>query len=431
MTVQLTKLTKIIGIHNWIRTNLTHRVFHLFLNAMRQKAAVIYANIRRLFGIFSANHYICGMRRTKGHSVYIWQREDWPNFRWNAEALLEPMGRVREMHGLLNGKMSMLGFNEKNRTSLSAMTDELISSSEIEGVQLNHKSVRSSIARRLGIEDDGLLAQDHYVEGLVDVMLDAVHNCRKPLTDERLFGWHAALFPTGRSGMHRITVGDWRNGEEPMQVISGAFGHEKVHYEAPATSDVPAEMDRLINWCNNTELSPIIMAPVAHLWFVTIHPFDDGNGRISRIIADMLLARLDVDVARYYSMSAEINRNKKAYYEILEKTQKGNLDITEWILWFFDCLERAIERSHDIIGRISGKVGFWDKFREVEINERQRKVINRLWDGFEGKLTSSKWAKICHCSQDTALRDINDLISKGMLRDSGEGGRSVNYLLTE
>lgn len=371
------------------------------------------------------------MRRMQRHSAYIWQREDWPRFRWDAEALLEPMSRLSRLHGLLNGRMSMLGFDEKSRSSLSAMCEELIASSEIEGVMLNPESVRSSIARRLGIEDEGLLAEDHYVEGLVDVMLDAVRNCRELLADERLFSWHAALFPLGRSGMHRITVADWRKGEEPMQVVSGAFGHEKVHYEAPASADVPAEMTRLIGWCNGAGLSPFIMAAVAHLWFVSVHPFDDGNGRISRTLADMFLARLDVDSARYYSMSAEINRNKKAYYEILERTQKGNLDITEWLLWFFDCLEKAITRASAIVERTLEKAAYWNKFSNVDINERQRKVINRLWDGFEGKLTSSKWAKICRCSQDTALRDINDLISKGMLCNSGEGGRSANYLLAE
>lgn len=274
-----------------------------------------------------------------------------------------------------------------------------------------------------------MLAEDHYVEGLVEVMLDAVHNCNELLTDERLFGWHAALFPTGRSGMYKITVADWRKGDEPMQVVSGAFGHDKVHYEAPASADVPAEMARLIRWSATNEYSPFIMAGVAHLWFVTIHPFDDGNGRISRTLADMLLARLDTDNARYYSMSAEINRNKKAYYDILERTQKGNLDITEWLLWFFDCLQKAIQRSIGIIDITLKKSAYWEKFRHEEVNERQRKVINRLWDGFEGKLTTSKWAKICRCSQDTALRDINELIGKGMLRVSREGGRSTNYLL--
>lgn len=371
------------------------------------------------------------MRKTATHSAYIWQRKDWPEFRWNPEALLEPMSRLSRLHGQLYGKMSMLGFDDKSKSLLSAMSDDLLSSSEIEGVSLNPVSVRSSIARRLGMEDDGMLAEDHYVEGLVDVMLDAVGNCREPLTDERFFGWHAALFPTGRSGMHRITVGDWRHGEAPMQVVSGAFGHEKVHYEAPPSAVVAEEMARLTQWCDTADVPPLIMAAVAHLWFVSIHPFDDGNGRISRTLADMLLSRLDDNAFRYYSMSAEINRNKKEYYEVLERTQKGNLDITEWILWFFSCLEKAIVRASESVEQTLRKAAYWDKFRDVEINSRQRKVINRLWDGFEGKLTSSKWAKICHCSQDTALRDINDLISKNMLRDSGEGGRSANYLLPE
>lgn len=369
------------------------------------------------------------MRRINQHSAYIWQRQGWPEFHWDSEVILMPLSRLSQLHGQLTGRMSMLGLEQKNRSQLSSMTEELISSSEIEGVFLNPNSVRSSIARKLGIEEDGLLAEDHYVEGLVEVMLDAVQNCRKPLTDERLFGWHSALFPIGRSGMNKITVADWRQGEEPIQVVSGAFGHEKVHYEAPASDDVPAEMKRLMQWCNDADISPFILAAIAHLWFVTIHPFDDGNGRISRTIADMYLARLEEDSARYYSVSAEINRNKKAYYDILERTQKGNLDITDWILWFFDCIEKAIMRASDNIGRTLQKASYWDKFRDTEINERQRKVVNRLWDGFEGKLTTSKWAKICSCSQDTALRDINDLVSKGMLRNSGEGGRSSNYLL--
>lgn len=367
----------------------------------------------------------------KKHSIYIWQHNEWPQFRWNPEALLEPLSRLSRSHGLLNGRMSILGFNEKSKSLLSAMTEEVTKSSEIEGVMLNPDSVRSSIARHLGIEEDGILVEDHYVEGLVDVMLDAVRNCREPLTDERFFGWHAALFPLGRSGMHRITVADWRKGDEPMQVVSGAFGHEKIHYEAPASRDVPAEMARLMEWCNSADYSPFIMAAVAHLWFVTVHPFDDGNGRISRTLADMFLARLDEDSTRYYSMSAEINRCKKAYYDILERIQKGDLDITEWLLWFFGCLENAIARASGIVETTRAKAAYWERFHDVEINERQRKIINRLWDGFEGKLTSSKWAKICSCSQDTALRDIHDLIGKDMLRNSGEGGRSANYLLPE
>ncbi len=342
-------------------------------------------------------------------------------FKWDSDALLAPLSHLSQTYGLLSGRMSMLGFNDKSRSSLSAMAEELISSSEIEGVILSPNSVRSSIARRLGIEIDGTLAEDHYVEGLVDVMLDAVRNCREPLSEERFFGWHAALFPLGRSGMYKITVVDWRKGEEPMQVVSGAFGHEKVHYEAPESCNIPSEMIRLIEWCNTSELSPFIMAAVAHLWFVTIHPFDDGNGRISRTLADMFLARLDDGSSR----------NKKEYYAVLERTQKGNLDITEWLLWFICCLENAITKAISAIETTLQKAAYWDRHRDITVNERQRKIINRLWDGFEGKLTSSKWAKICSCSQDTALRDINDLIAKGMLRDSGESGRNSNYLLPD
>lgn len=387
--------------------------------------------MRCLTPLFAANPYLCGMKHNNKHKAYIWQAQDWPNFKWDTEALLAPLSRLSRMHGELNGRMSMLGFNDKSLTRLTAMTDELMGSSAIEGVSLNANSVRSSIARRLGIEADGVLAEDHYVEGLVDVMLDAITRSREPLSEERLFGWHAALFPSGYSGMYKITVADWRKGEEPMQVVSGALGHEKVHYEAPASTKVPAEMSQFIEWCNTANFSPYIMAAVAHLWFVTIHPFDDGNGRISRTLADMFLARAEHENARYYSMSAEINRRKKSYYDVLEHTQKGGMDITGWLLWFFECLESAIARASESIGRTLEKAAYWDKFHDVAINERQRKVINRLWDGFDGKLTSSKWGKICNCSPDTALRDIRDLIAKGMLRDSGEGGRNANYLLPE
>lgn len=361
--------------------------------------------------------------------TYIWQRPDWPDFHWDSEALLAPLVRLSHLHGRLAGQMSMLGGGNESETQLKALTEELVNSSAIEGVTLNADSVRSSIARKLGIEADGLLAQDHYVEGLVDVMLDAMGGSDRPLSKERLFAWHCALFSTGRSGMYRITVGDWRKGEEPMQVVSGAWGRERVHYEAPPSDAVPKEMARFIHWCNSSAPPPFVKAAIAHLWFVTIHPFDDGNGRMSRTLADMFLSRMDVNNTRYYSMSAEINRNKKAYYDVLERTQKGDMDITEWLLWFLGCLENAILRASEAVKRTLEKAVYWDKFRHVEVNERQRKIINRLWDGFDGKLTSSKWAKICSCSQDTALRDINDLIGKGMLRDSGEGGRSKNYVL--
>lgn len=370
------------------------------------------------------------MRRYANASTFVWQRPDWPHFYWDAEALLAPLSELSKLHGILLGRMSALGLCQKNSASLASLAEELLGSSEIEGVVLRADSVRSSIARRLGIGDDGLLVEDHYVEGLVDVMMDAVTNCEAPLTAERLFGWHCALFPMGRSGMVRITVGDWRVGDEPMQVVSGAMGHEKVHYQAPPSASVAMEMGRLLEWCNNAEETPVVMAAVAHLWFVTIHPFDDGNGRISRTLADYFLSRFDAGAGRFYSMSAEINRNKKSYYEILELTQKGNLDITEWLLWFFETLSSAFCRALAQTERTLQKAAYWDRFGDCEVNERQRKVINRMWDGFEGKLTTSKWAKMCHCSQDTALRDIKDLMEKGMLEVSADGGRSTWYRLT-
>lgn len=368
------------------------------------------------------------MKNSHSPVVYIWQLPDWPCFTWRSDLLIEPLSRLSHLHGELNGQMSLIGFDSKGDAQLAALSDDLLNSSAIEGVVLNAQSVRSSIARRLGLESDGLLHEDHYVEGLVNVMMDAVTNSSSPLTAERLFGWHSALFPYGRSGGVGITVADWRKGDEPMRIVSGALGHEKVHYIAPPSSAVATEMTRFIDWCNADNHSPFFKAAIAHLWFVTIHPFDDGNGRISRTIADMFLSRLDAS-GRYYSMSAQINREKFRYYSVLEETQKGSLDITQWLLWFFSCLEEAIRRTLCVTRRTVEKARYWEMHCNSEVNERQRKVINRLWDGFDGKLTTSKWAKICHCSQDTALRDINDLISKNMLRDSGEKGRATNYIL--
>lgn len=362
------------------------------------------------------------------HPIYIWQQPEWPQFRWDSERLLEPVSRVSSLHGQLKGQMAMAGFAEQEHAQLEALTSELVASSQIEGITLNPVSVRSSIARRLGLDYDGLLSEDHYVEGLTQVMADAVTNSRHPLTADRIFDWHHALFPSGRSGMYRIAVGEWRTGQEPMQVVSGPLGRQRVHYEAPPSEAVPGMMQALIDWCNTAELSPFIMAGVVHLWFVTVHPLDDGNGRLSRTLADMMLARLD-DNARYYSMSAEINRNKSGYYDILERTQHGTLDITSWLLWFMEHLESALRRALDTVQQTMAKAVYWQQMAGVVINERQRKVINRLWDGFDGKLTTSKWGKICHCSQDTALRDINDLIAKGMLVVAPGGGRSTNYTL--
>ena len=361
------------------------------------------------------------------YPTYIWQRADWPAFRWDAQALIEPLARVSARMGRLAGQMSMLGFGDKSNAQLEVLTRDLLSSAEIEGVILNADSVRSSVARKLGIDLSGAPATDHYVEGLVDALLDAVGNADKPLTEDRLFGWHAALFPYGRSGMYAITVADWRHGDEPMRVVSGAFGHERVHFEAPPSECVGAETRRFIDWANESADNPILKSAIAHLWFVTIHPFDDGNGRISRTIADMMLARGVDGANRYFSMSAEILREKKSYYEVLERTQKGDLDITEWLLWYIKCLGGALEQSGAVIERTLRKAAFWERFRDVEVNERQRKVLNRLWDGFEGKLTTVKWAKICHTGRDTALRDIQDLIAKGMMRPSTAGGRSTSY----
>lgn len=347
---------------------------------------------------------------------------------WDDSALIEPLACVVHKHGQLAGALTALGLESQGQSTLSTLTDELLSSSAIEGVGLDAGSVRSSLARRLGLEEDGMLNTDHYVEGLVEVMLDAVGNSYDPLSPERMFGWHAALFPWGRSGMYKITAGDWRKGGEPMQVVSGAMGHERVHFQAPPSADVPVEMERLIDWCNNDGHHPVIKAAVAHLWFLTIHPFDDGNGRVARTLTDMMLARMDTS-GRYYSMSARIIESKRAYYDMLEATQKGPLDITPWLLWFVGTLEKSIDSALKKVVQTLGKSRYWQHHSDVSVNERQRKMINRLWDGFDGKLTTSKWAKICHCSQDTALRDINDLLSKGLLIQSPGAGRSTGYLL--
>lgn len=363
-------------------------------------------------------------------AIYIWQQEDWPRFRWDDAKLSYLLGRVRSLQGKLVGKMSALGFDLKNSAMLDALTADVTKSSEIEGEILDAGQVRSSVARHLGIETEGLPQADRYVDGVVQVMIDATQNYMQPLTAERLFDWHAALFPTGRSGAHRITVADWRQGSEPMQVVSGAMGKERIHYQAPASEDVPRQMNAFLTWANDHQkIDAVLKAAIAHLWFVTIHPFDDGNGRISRTITDLFLARADEMPHRFYSMSSEIRKQRKAYYAILEKTQKGSLDITDWMEWFLHCLEAALLDTEKSIGRILQKAAFWDKHRSVSMNERQTKMVNLLWDGFDGKLTSSKWAKITKCSPDTALRDIQDLIAKHVLRKTDEGGRSTNYEL--
>ena len=364
--------------------------------------------------------------------LYIWQQPTWAEFTWDNDKLITLLSEVRNLEGRVLGLMSGLGFSVQNTTSLDVMVEDVLRSSEIEGELLNADRVRSSIARHLGIDTEGLPEPDHYTEGVVQVMLDAVRNSNEPLTYDRLFNWHAALFPTGRSGMYPITVAAYRKGTEPMQVGSGAMGREKVHYEAPASEAVPAMMDEFLKWINEESgIDPILKAGVAHLWFVAIHPFDDGNGRITRTITDMLLAKADGMPHRFYSMSAEILRERKGYYAALEKTTTGMMDITLWLEWFLQTLRSAILRSEATVKRVVAKSSFWQRSREIPMNDRQVKMVNMLWDGFDGKLNTSKWAKITKTSQATALRDITDLVEKGVLVVANEGGRSTNYLLKE
>ena len=365
--------------------------------------------------------------------IYIWQYPEWPSFTWNDSRLIVLLSEVRNLEGKIQGMMGGLGFDVQSMTALNVMTEDVLRSNEIEGVILNSDKVRSSIAKHLGIDTAGLPQPDHYTEGVVQIMMDAVTNCNKPLTPERLFNWHAALFPTGRSGMYPITVGAYRTGGEPMQIVSGAMGKEKVHYEAPPSDVVPDMMTDFLTWINsdNTVTDPVLKAAVAHLWFVAIHPFDDGNGRLTRTITDMQLAKADGFPLRFYSMSAEILREKKAYYEILEHTTSNSTDITEWLEWFLNTMKSSILRAKETVKRVVCKSSFWQRHREIPMNERQVRVVNMLWDGFTGKLTSSKWAKITKTSQATALRDITDLIEKGILTAAADGGRSSNYLLKD
>lgn len=363
--------------------------------------------------------------------MYLYQRSDWPRFQWNQQALLTPLAAVRHQQGLLLGRMASVGFPLRAEAMLRTLTLDVVKSNEIEGEHLDAEQVRSSIARRLGIETFGLVRADRDVEGVVEMLLDATQHFELPLTAERLFDWHAALFPTGRSGLQRITVGAWRTAEAgPMQVVSGAMGKERVHFHAPEAPVLEAEMQGFLAWFNGpTELDPVLKAAVAHLWFVTIHPFDDGNGRIARTIADLQLARADGSPQRFYSMSAQIRKERNTYYDLLEKTQKGGLDISAWLLWFLGCLDRAITASDELLLAVLRKARYWEWLATKRLNERQRQLLNKLMDGFEGKLTSSKWAKIAKCSSDTALRDIQQLIEQGVLIKEVSGGRSTSYTL--
>ena len=360
--------------------------------------------------------------------MYLHEKKEWWKFRYDNDKIVNLLGLVRAKQGLMLGRMTSLGFDFQDDAMLTTMSLELVRSSEIEGEQLNISEVRSSIARRLGINSAGMVPSSRYIEGVVEMLLDATQNYNEPLSDDRLFGWHNVLFPTGRSGLYAIEVGKYRTGE--MQVISGAMGKERVHYQAPKPERVAEEMTLFIKWFNEqTELDGVLKAAIAHLWFVSIHPFDDGNGRIARAITDMQLARSENCSRRFYSMSTEIKLMQKEYYEVLERTQKGDGNITEWIVWFLNCFEKALASTEPILSSVLEKHKFWEQHKNVDLNERQRKIINMLFDDFFGKLTSGKWAKIAKCSNDTALNDINDLMTKGILMKNGQGGRSTNYSL--
>lgn len=364
--------------------------------------------------------------------MYIHELADWPRFRWRTKRVAEPLASVRHRQGRLAGHMEALGFDLRREAVLETLTADVLKSSEIEGERLDSGQVRSSVARRLGMDIGGLKPADRNVEGVVEMMLDATRHYDRPLTQERLFGWHASLFPAGRSGMARISTGVWRDDRTgPMQVISGPMGRERIHFEAPKAERVGGEMASFLNWFEGrSPIDPVFKAGIAHLWLVTIHPFDDGNGRIARAVADMALARSEDSPQRFYSMSAQIRQERDEYYDILERTQKGTMDVTPWMEWFLGCLGRAIDGAQVTLSTVLSKARFWERIRGVELNERQRSVINRLLDGLEGKLTTSKYAKLAKCSQDTAHRDILALIDNGVLVRNPEGGRSTSYSLS-
>ncbi|MEZ4890307.1 MAG: Fic family protein [Crocinitomicaceae bacterium] len=361
---------------------------------------------------------------------YIYEQENWTAFSWDEKAINALFGEVRLMQGKIMGQLNSLGFSQKEEVSLTALTLDVVKSSEIEGEILNYNQVRSSIARRLGINTAGLVSSNRHIEGVVEMMLDATQRYDLPLTEERLFGWHAALFPTGYSGHYKIETAQYRTGE--MQIVSGAMGKEKIHYEAIKPQFVQQEMDHFIQWFNEENtLDPVLKAAIAHFWFIIIHPFDDGNGRIARALTDLLLAKAEKSGERFYSMSSQILNERKQYYAILQKTQHSTNNITEWMSWFLNCLKNALETTEQSMQNILQKAAFWRKHESTPINERQRLMINKLFDGFDGKLQSSKWAKITKTSTDTALRDIKDLIAKGILQPTNDGGRSTSYVLVE
>ncbi len=368
-----------------------------------------------------------------GDYKYIWQASDWPNWRFDLAALASSMADVSRAQGLLMGRLANVGVSLRDRASLAALTEDVVKTSEIEGERLNVESVRSSIARRLGVDIGALAPVDRHVEGVVEMVMDATANAQQAVSRERLFGWHAALFPTGYAGLSRVKVGGWRDDASgPMQVVSGPIGRQRVHFEAPPAEGLEAETCRFLDWLNGpSNIPPLIKAGIGHLWFVTLHPFDDGNGRIARAIGDLLLTRADGSSQRFYSLSAQIQRERKAYYDILERTQKQSMDVTDWLAWFLDTLHGAVNQAQHSIDAVLIKARFWQRWAATPFNDRQVKLLNKLLDGFDGKLTSSKWAAIAKCSQDTALRDINDLLARGVLKKRDAGGRSTSYVWVE
>jgi Fic family protein len=366
-----------------------------------------------------------------GDKTYIWQRNDWPHWAYDARRLAPLLARVHQAQGHLSGRMRDLGMGLRDQASLRVITEDVLQTSAIEGEHLNPETVRSSVARRLGVEIGALAPADRHIDGVVDMVLDATQQHGSPLTSERLLGWHAAMFPTGYSGLHAIRVGAWRDDAQgPMQVVSGPMHRQTVHYEAPPANLLDAEINDFLQWFNiGQQDDPLIKAGLAHLWFVTIHPFEDGNGRIARAVGDMALARAEAAAQRYYSLSAQIQRERKNYYDRLEAAQKGSMNVTDWLEWFLDCLLRAVQGAEDTLSSVLKKAGFWRQWSGTPMNERQISLLNRLLDDFEGKLTSSKWAAIAKCSQDTALRDITDLVERNILMRSQASGRSTSYEL--
>lgn len=401
------------------------RVHGSFIFRIRVESSVL-----RIASLFSAHHaekrpYIRRMAR------YVHQLEEWPQFTWDAAALAAPLNTVRLLQGQLLGRMSALGFELRSEADLTTRSLDVLRTSEIEGQVLDPAQVRSSLARRLGMNVSGAPPADRDVEGVVEMLLDATQLAHEKLTAERLFGWHAALFPTGRSGMHKILVGQWRDDlTGPMQVVSGAMGRERVHFEAPPAKKLKAEMSAFLKWFNAApEVDPLLKAGVAHFWFVTVHPFEDGNGRMARALADLQLARSDGSAQRFYSMSAQIKTERKQYYALLERLQRGDLDLTPWLEWFLGCLHRSLLASEKTLASVLAKHRFWQTHARTTLNARQVKVLTRMLDGFEGNLTSSKWAKLAKTSPDTALRDMQDLMEKKILKKAASGGRSTHYTL--